>query len=142
MGTITSANAVVILTVPGVIPGVQLQGFAADDIYDLEQMEAVETSMGVDGILSGGFVYSAVKQTFSFQADSVSPLLFDAWYAAQRAAVEAIPCTMVVELPSIGVGYIQTTGWLKTKSPGPSAGKTLKPRKFTIEFESATPAPL
>ena len=140
--SITSANAIIVLTVPGVVPGIQLEGFSADDIYDMEAIEVAETSMGVDGVLSAGFVFAAVKQSFSFQADSPSIQLFEDWYTAELALVDKIPAVVLVTLPSLGIVYTQQPGWFKSYPPAPSAGKTLKPRKFGLEFGRCIPSGL
>lgn len=140
MPSITSANAIIILTVPGVIPGIQLEGFAADDIYDIEQLEIAETVMGVDGILSVGFVFTEVKQTFSFQPDSTSIQSFEDWYTAELALVDKIPGSVQVTLPSVGIVYDQSPVVMKTYSPAPSAGKVLKPRKFGLIMGRCIPS--
>ena len=60
MGDISAANATLMFTVPGLFPvPVQVQGFGPDDVYSLDDIELVETQMGVDGVLSGGFVWKA-----------------------------------------------------------------------------------
>ena len=59
MPSITSANAILTLAIPLLFPTpVQLQGFAADDVYDIPRIKSVETLMGVDGVLSGGLFLS------------------------------------------------------------------------------------
>ena len=56
MADITSNNAIIALTCPGIYPvPVFLEGFAADDIYDADSIVVGETSMGADGQLSAGF---------------------------------------------------------------------------------------
>jgi hypothetical protein len=65
-GSITAANAIFQLYIPAVFSAPQqLQGFAADDIFDTENQELVQTQMGVDGLLSGGFVFIETKQTIT-----------------------------------------------------------------------------
>ena len=88
MSTLTAANAVITLTVPFLFPTpVQLQGFSADNIYDMDNVDQIETAMGVDGILSGGFVFNPVNQTFVLQADSPSIAFFETWAATQVQAM-------------------------------------------------------
>ena len=56
-GTITGSSAIVMLSIPGLFTQPQqLQGFDMDDVFDTDQIASVETKMGVDGRLSGGFV--------------------------------------------------------------------------------------
>ncbi len=140
--SITSANAIVILTVPGVIPGVQLQQFSADDIYDLENFKMTENVMGADGVLSSGLIYEMVKQTFSLQPNSPSFILFEQWYQAQLRLNDVIAGSITTTLPAVGWTYIQAKGFLESGSPGPSAGKILKPRKFTTVWERVIGAPI
>jgi hypothetical protein len=142
MGTITSASAVITLTIPLIYPTpVQLQGFAADDIYDSDDVDITETSMGVDGILSGGMVFSPISQTFSFQADSQSVQIFETWAAQQIQGVEAYAANGRTTLRTVGRSYVSTTGWLQKGPRMPSAGKTLKPRKWTIIWQNVQSTP-
>lgn len=143
MSTITSANAIVTLAVPLIFPvPVQLQGFSADDIYDADDVDLTEVSMGVDGILSGGMVFSAISQTFSFQADSPSVAIFETWAAQQLQNVDAFPANGRTTLPSLSRSYIHTKGFLQKGPRLPSAGKTLKPRKWTIVWNTVQSTPI
>jgi hypothetical protein len=141
MASITSANATFMLSITGLFPvPVKLQGFAADDIFSTDPLASVETIMGVDGLLSAGFVFVEVKQGISLQADSPSNTLFDAWHAAQQLAKDVIKADGLVLLPSITTTWTLTKGFLTTYPPIPDGGKTLKPRKFGITWESVSPA--
>lgn len=141
-GTITSNNAAFTLAIAGLfaVPQ-QLQGFAADDIFDTEGVEPAETSMGVDGKLSAGLVFAPVKQSVALQADSDSNTLFEAWYAAQKAAGDVYYAQGSVYLPATGRAYVMTRGVLTAYSPMPDAKKTLQPRKYGLTWESVTGAP-
>ena len=86
MASITSANAVLMMSVNSIYSTpVQIQGFSADDVFDVEPLQSAEVLMGVDGIQSGGFVYVSVKQSIALQADSASNVVFDTWWAQQQA---------------------------------------------------------
>ena len=62
--TLTMANAVITLVVPAIELGpFQLQRFAADDVFNTGELDVAETSMGVDGNLSAGFVFRGVEVT-------------------------------------------------------------------------------
>lgn len=141
MGDITAANATLTLTVPPLftVPQ-QLQGFAADDVYDMDEIESVETLMGVDGILSGGFVWKPQPQTIMFQADSPSCALFDTWYTAQVAGLTTYIAGGVLILPAIGIKFIQTNGFLVGYKP-PGAKKLIQPRRFRIMWNLVVAAP-
>lgn len=143
MGTITSADAVITIVVPGVFPDpVQLQGFSADDIYDIDEIRSVETVMGIDGILSGGFVFQAIAQRITLQADSNSNAFFDAWWGAMKKNKATYPCNGQVRLPAVGTKFIQTQGFLTGYKASPPARRVLQPRQFTITWQSVDPAPI
>lgn len=140
-GTITAANAVLTLSVANLFPTPQqIQGFAADDVFDTEDLETAELSMGVDGKLSAGFVYNPVKQGFTLQADSASNDFFEAIYAAERAARDKFTLNGSVLLPSVNRLYTMTTGFMNGYKPMSDAKRVLQPRKFTITWQSVLPA--
>jgi hypothetical protein len=139
---ITSANAVLSLAIPPLFPVPQnLQGFAADDVYDVPQIRSVETLMGVDGVLSGGFVYVAVLQRIMLQADSPSNAVFDQWWSQMQATQSVYVANGVIRLPSISTKFVQTTGYLTGYKPAPAARRVLQPREFEITWNSIQPQP-
>ncbi len=119
---------------------IQLQGFSADDIFTTNPLESAETLMGVDGILSGGFVFVAVKWEVSFQADSVSNSVFDQWYQSQQAVKDVFQAQGTLWLPSIGTKWALNNGFLTTFHSMPDARKVLQPRRNAITWESVSPA--
>lgn len=143
MGSITAANAVFLLSIPGLVPiPVQLQGFAADDIFGTDPLNPVETQMGVDGVLSGGFVNIPTRQNITLQADSASNLVFDNWNAAQIAQKDTFIAFGSVWLTSIGRKWALSVGFL-TEYPGiQSAGRTLRQRRYGITWQNSLPAPI
>src|SRR5437763_922035 len=113
MPSITAANSIITLAVDGVFPApVQISGFAADDIFDVESQKKVEVLMGVDGNLSGGFVHVPLVWMITLQADSESNLLFDAWDDAQTAAGDTFIASGDIVLPSIGFTMALKRGFL------------------------------
>lgn len=141
-GNLTAANAIFQLSIPAVFPSPQqLQGFSADDIFDTDSQEAVQTQMGVDGLLSAGFVFVETKQTITLQADSESNLVFDQWRDAEKAALNAFPASATIILPALGRKWTMTRGFLTTYKPIPGAGKILKPRAFGITWNKNGGAP-
>ena len=138
---ITGANANLTLTIPGLFTTpVKIEGFAADDIYDLDEIDPVEVLMGADGNLSGGFTWKPQPQTITLQADSASAVFFDTWQSNQKAGVKTYVANGVLQLPAIGLKFIHTTGYL-TGYKLPGAKKLLTPRRFRITWEDVTPAP-
>lgn len=140
--TITSANSILLLSIEGLydVPQ-QLQGFAADDVFDTEALETAETMMGVDGHLSGGWVPIPIKWNISLQADSPSNDLFENWYQAQQTARESYTATGQIQLPATRRKYALIHGFLTSFPPTPSAKKVLQPRRFQITWERLTAAP-
>lgn len=143
MGTITSANASVIISIPAVFPVDQiLQGFAADDAFAHESFDMTETRMGVDGILSAGYTPNPKRFTITFQPDSPSILIFDTWGAAMEAAKEAFQASMVIAMPSVGKAFNFNVGWLKNFKKIPDAKKVLEPQAYSIDWQDIQPIPI
>jgi hypothetical protein len=143
MGTISASDAVLTITVPPIIPSpIQLQGFGTDDVFDIPSIKSVETMMGVDGILSGGFVYVEIKQTITLQADSLSnQAVFDAWWAQMQGSKSVYVASGLIKLPSVATKYILTNGYLTGYKPAPAAKRVLHARTFEITWGSIGPGP-
>ena len=142
MKSITSANSVLMLSITGLYPiPQQLQGFAADDIFDLGDIAPAEAVMGVDGKLSAGFVHVPIQQGIMLQADSDSNDLFDAWFAAQQAAGEVYFANGIIRLPSVQRSFALTKGVLSSYKPAPDAKKTLQPRKHVLICDDISYSP-
>jgi hypothetical protein len=138
--TITSANSIFTITVPGLFPApVQLQGYAADKAWNTDSVELAETQMGVDGRMTAGFTPVVVKQTISLQADSPSKVIFNAIAAATRSTRDVYYITGTISLPSTGEAFICLRGVLQNFKPVPDAGKVLQPMDFAITWESVNP---
>lgn len=143
MGTITSANSSVIITVPQVfvVPQV-IQGYAADDAFTQEAFDLVETRMGVDAILSGGFTPAPKRLTIMLQPDSIALATFLQWKAAMEAALEAFPGSIQVAMPSISLGFSMGTVFFKNSQGMPSAKKVLEPFPAILEYATLVAAPI
>lgn len=140
--SITSANAVLTLSQAILFPTpIQLQGFAADDIYDVDSIKSVEDSMGVDGVLSFGFVFVAVPQNISLQADSDSNDFFDTIWTQMQAAEDVYPLNGTIILPGISTKFAMVNGGLTGYKPIPDAKKTLQPRRYQITWNKVFPQP-
>ena len=141
MTDLTGANAVFTLTITALFPTpVQLQGFAADDIFDTEPLDSVETQMGVDGQLSGGFVFKEVMQSIALQADSVSNQVFDNWWAAMQSSQAVFVANGVVVLPNVKQKWALTRGFLTRYQPIPNVKKLLQARRHQITWNLVSPA--
>lgn len=140
MADISGATANLTIVVPPIFPTpIQIQGFAADDVYELDEIENVETLMGVDGILSGGFVWKPQMQRITLQADSPSNEFFDNWNAQMIAGQTTYTASGVLTIPAIGLKFVQTNGFLTTyKLPG--VKKLVQPRTYRITWNNVIPA--
>lgn len=144
MGDITAANAVFIVSVPLLLPTPQqLQGFAADDIFDFDDIDAGDLIMGVDGVLSAGMIFAMKPQNISLQADSASNAsLFDAWFAGEQAATAKFAAQGQITLPNVGQAWTLINGYLSRYKPVPDAKKLLQPRKYRITWQTIVPLPV
>jgi hypothetical protein len=140
---ITSANAVIMLTIPGLFPiPQQLEGFAADDIFTTDPINPIVPIMGMDGKLSGGFVPRPKIQNFTLQADSASNFLFESWQATQESTLDVLPAGAVVVISGIGREYTCLVGLLTNYSVAPDARQTLQPRRYQITWQNVFGAPI
>lgn len=141
--TLTAADAVIMISVTDLFPTPQqLQGFSADNVYEMGTRVSVETAPGVDGFLSGGYVFNPVEQTFTLQADSLSNDFFDAWVQAQQQAKTVYVANGTTTLPAIQKSYVMTRGFLMSDPPLPTANKILQPRKFVMQWQSVIANPI
>lgn len=142
MADLTVANAIIVLVVPGVFnTPQQLQGFAADDIFNSPAIEAGEGSMGVDGVYSAGFVFKEISQDYNLQADSPSNLVFDEWYAFEQANRIKIPINGLTILTGLDTKWVMSRGFLMSYTPIVSGGKIAKPRKHEVRWNLVAPQP-
>lgn len=141
--TITSANSVFTITVPGLFDSpIQLQGYAADKAWSTEGVDLAETVMGVDGIMSAGYVPNVTKQTITLQADSTSNDVFDTLVEATKAQREIFFLNGSIVLPGTDEAFTMTRGTLTNYKPVSDGQKTLQPRDFVITWNDVSKATL
>lgn len=135
--TITSANSVFTLVVPGLYPvPVQLQGYASDRAFTTDAIDLAEVQMGVDGRMTAGYTPNPVRQTITLQADSPSKDIFTAMIQATKVAREIFYISGTVTLPSTGEAYMMTRGVLTSGKQIPDVQKVLQPVDYIITWES------
>lgn len=140
---VTDANAVFAISVPLWLPlPTQLQGFGMDDIFSTANVTPVQTQMGVDGQLSGGYVPTEKKTTITLAASSASNDFFDAWFAGMDGNLAAYAAEGVITLPSRGSAYTLIRGFLTGYLPINDAKKILQPRRFEITWQSIVRIPV
>ena len=141
--SITSTNAIITLSQPVLFPSgpVQLEGFAVDDVWDFEKVKTVEELMGVDGVLSFGFVWVARRQNIMLQADSASNDFFDTLNMQQEAAQDVYPISGSAILAGIATKFTMINGALTEYTPVPAVKRTLMPRSHRITWNRVIPSP-
>jgi hypothetical protein len=140
--TLTTANAVLTIAQAILFPIPQeLQGFAADDIFDIDSVRSAETLMGVDGVLSAGFVWAERVMSISLQADSLSNDVFDVIATQMQAAQDVYELTGLAVFPSLSTQFVMTRGFLTGYKPAPDAKRIAQPRRYQITWGRVHPAP-
>jgi hypothetical protein len=144
MGTISGAGSVLTLNIPNVLTGgaVQIQGFATDEAFDIPAIKSAEVMMGVDGIMSSGFVFVVIPQTITLQGDSASNAIFDAWWTQMVSSLTTLPASGLIKTPSILMKYTLGNGILTSYKPISNVKKLLQPRTFEITWQGFAPAPV
>lgn len=141
MATLTSANCTLMIGVGLVFPVPQeIQGFATDDAVAIDANQPAEALMGVDGIMSAGWVPTMRVQTISLQADSPSLFIFETWATSQEAAREVFFANGSLYIPSINRKYAMTRGVLTDYRTHPDAKRILQPVQFKITWQTVAPA--
>ena len=141
--TLTAANAILMIGVQGLYDTPRrLQGFAADNVTTVDPVTNAETSMGIDGRLSAGFVHNPIQQTITLQADSESVDMFEFWTSSQRQRREPYWAFGSILLRATGKRYVMNRGVLTAASLIPAINKTLQPRQFTLMWQDVTPGPV
>ena len=146
MSTITSANCKLTFTVrspAGIVVGpFTVQGYASDDAFAVEAVEAAVAVMGVDGKISAGWVPRITKQLVRLQADSPSIALFEAWDGAQSVLRDVLFADGALAYPGLAKGYALIKGVLTRLTPTPAARRTLEPVDYEISWETVQAAPI
>lgn len=141
--TITSADSTfVISSADFALAAAILEGYAADAAFAVDNSDTAETSLGVDGKLSAGWVPRTYNQTITLQADSPSRFIFDALVTAQDAARTIFRLNGVITLPGNQYSYSLSRGVLKNYTAMPTAQRVLQPLTFVIEWEQVLPVPI
>lgn len=141
--TITSANSVFTITVPGLFPSpVKLEGYSADKAFSTEPVSFAEVSMGVDGRMTAGYTPTPTKQTITLQADSPSRAIFTAIIAAIKSGREIFYINGSLSIPSTGEAFTMTRGVLTNVHQLPDAAKVLQPVEYEVTWQDISPAPL
>ena len=141
--TITSADSTfAISSADFALAATLIEGYAADAAFAMDNTDTAETSLGVDGKLSAGWVPRSYLQTITLQPDSPSTVLFDALVAGQDAARTVFRLNGVITLPGNQRSYSLSRGVLKNYTAMPAGQRVLQPITFQVEWERVIPVPL
>lgn len=136
-GSITSADAIFILTVPELgIVGHKLQGFAVDKAFSSENKIYSETQVGVDGKLSAGYTPTKTTMMLTLQADSDSRKVMNAILEAMETSKKVYYMSGVITLPATNENFSLTRGAIVSGKKSPDAAKLLQPIDYSIDWES------
>lgn len=140
--SLTAANAVIMLSQATLFPvPQQIQEFAADDVTDIDPARILESMMGVDGVLSFGYVHTDRRQSITLQATSKSNRFFDTIAQQQQAAQDVYPLNGIIVLPAVKLKFIMTNGGLETYKVMPAVKKVLQARTYNIVWNRVDVAP-
>ena len=140
--SITSANSIYQLSVPGVSTGyTKLSGYSADNAFETDALDLTENIMGVDGHMSSGYTPNITKQTITLMADSPSVALFEGWISTIKMTREIVIAQAHIELTTNNLSpynkkYDLSNGSLKSARTIPGAKKVLEAQEYVIEWES------
>jgi hypothetical protein len=133
-GTLTTANSSISLSFEALYPTAQrIVGYSADDVYDTEAVENGEYSMGIDGVLSAGFVFNEIPLTLIVQADSVSLPIFEGVWDYEQSNRTKLKAQLLITLPSLGRRYEFKNGFMRNYK-APASKKILQPAAAAFVF--------
>ena len=136
MASISAANTVLVLTVPGLLAPTQIQGFAPDSVITVESLDNAETQMGVDGFYVAGFVYVPVRTTLTLSAAAAANTFFETLYSSEQQIADKWAISGIFTFSALKRSYIGATGYMKGYHPFADAGRVMQPRSYMIEWQS------
>jgi hypothetical protein len=139
-GSITAANAVFSLTVPGIFNApIQIQGYANEKAWSSDAQKVTESRIGVDGVKASGWVPNMIRQTVALLPNSNSRSVFNSIARAMKANRDVIILQGTIVLPSTGEAFSLINGTLEEYKPLEDAGKVLQDIDYVIEWQDIQP---
>ena len=117
----------------------QLQGYAADDAFEVDAVENGEYSMGIDGRLSAGFVYNPIQMTLTIQADSPSLPIFENIWNYEVTNRTKLEHNWTITTTANGRRYNLTTGFMRSYK-APAGKRILQPAIIQLSFARQSPS--
>lgn len=136
-GSITSADAIFILSVPELaIVGHKVEGFSVDKAFSSDNKVYAETLVGVDGKMSAGYTPTKTTMQLSLQADSASRTVFNAILEAMQTAKRIYYMSGTVSIPATSESFTLTKGVIVSGKIIPDSAKMLNPIDYSLDWES------
>lgn len=143
IGSITSADAVFTLTVPGLYSAPQqIQQFDVDDAFDTEAVENGEIMKGVDGYMAAGWKPTMPKLNVHLMANSPSNSVFDTVFQTEQQQKTKFLMQGIITLPGIGMQFTLLNGYLFSYMHIPPAKTTLKGRTHVLILDDIPYSPI
>lgn len=135
--TLTAANAIVAVDVPGLfqVPQV-IDGFEIDDNFTSGAINIAETTLTLDGELEGGFVYSTVPFRLNLLPTSNSKKFFVDYLQASRTNQDIFRANFSVTMIGEKTQYTLTNGIYISGQVIPDVAKIQKAVPFEFLFSS------
>jgi hypothetical protein len=135
--TLTAANAIVSITVPGLFPVPQIiDGFEIEDNFTSGAISIAETVLTLDGELEGGFVYSTVPLRLNLLPMSNSKKFFVDYLQATRTNQDIFRANFSVTMIGEKTQYTLTNGIYISGQVIPNVAKIQKAVPFEFLFSS------
>lgn len=141
--TLTSANAVMMMTLPVLPVPVKIEGFSTDDMSSQEDVQFTESRMGIDGFKSTGFVHNSRIVNITLESTSPSIDYFNIWISAMKTTKDNIDITLLtISSKALGKTFMCYNGSLESGKEMPDFKKTTQPVTYKLNFESIVVVPL
>lgn len=153
MGSISNANSSLVITprlagaLSGLLPalagaGINVQGYSSDDAFATEAVDIAETHIGVDGLMSAGYLPRLNKMSITLSPDSITLPVFNALVGVQDQIKELILLDGILTLQSINTTFALINGVMSRITPIPPGKKVLNPVSYELTWWQITPAPM
>ena len=134
--TLTSANSVLKFRCKGIYDDwVTAKGFQVDNMFSMGETTIGEVRAGVDGILSGGYVFNASQFQMFLEANSPTVTVMQTIQKHFRSNKETLPFDFSLEIPSTSKRQA-FSGFLITTPAGQTAAKLLAGLTYTWQVDA------
>ncbi|MDR3049427.1 MAG: hypothetical protein LBV16_06310 [Elusimicrobiota bacterium] len=136
---ITAANSSVSMSSP--LGLTKWEGYSADATFTTENVTFVETKIGVDGIMSAGYVPTIKTLTATFEASSDTIPKLDALIALCESSKTPVAVVLTFIIPAVSRKFI-VNAVLTGGNPLFNATKTLEAKEYVFQFSESVPMPI